>query len=176
VNLPRFAGFALNLRSLRFRLLLASTVVEIVMLALLLANSVRLINDAMLTSADNAIEQMVPTLNVIAASSLVTGDLATLQDNLNAIVGKREQGLAYVVIDDIDGERVLAGNVRAAFLKPLFLVMVMTKFHVQIQNQPINQEWDERLSRVSNKFRELTDKISGYRPAPALAPAPSIST
>jgi hypothetical protein len=71
---------------------------------------------------------------------------------------------------------LLAGNVRAAFLKPLFLVMVMTKFHVQIQNQPINQEWDERLSRVSNKFRELTDKISGYRPAPALAPAPSIST
>jgi hypothetical protein len=66
---------------------------------------------------------------------------------------------------------LLAGNVRAAFLKPLFLVMVMTKFHVQIQNQPINQEWDERLSRASNKFRELTDKIRGYRPAPALAPS-----
>jgi len=108
-----------SVRSLRFRLLLASTVVEIVMLALLLANSVRLINEAMLTSADNAIEQMVPTLNVVAASSLVTGDLATLQDNLNAIIGKREQGLAYVVIDDIDGERVLAGNVRAdALPKP----------------------------------------------------------
>jgi hypothetical protein len=62
---------------------------------------------------------------------------------------------------------LLAGNVRAAFLKPLFLVMVMTKFHVQIQNQPINQEWDERLSQASNKFRELTGKIAGYRPAPA---------
>lgn len=103
-------------RSLRFRLLLASTVVEIVMLALLLANSVRLINEAMLASADSAIEQMVPTLNVIAASNLVTGDLATLQDNLNAIVGKREQGLAYVVIDDLDGERVLAGNMRTEAL------------------------------------------------------------
>jgi PAS domain S-box-containing protein len=102
-----------NFRSLRFRLLLASTLVEIVMLALLLANSVRLINEAMITSADNAVEQMVPTLNVIAATNLVTGDLATLQDNLNAIVGKREQGLAYVVIEDLDGERVLAGNMKA---------------------------------------------------------------
>jgi PAS domain S-box-containing protein len=108
-----------NHRSLRFRLLLASTLVEVVMLALLLANTVRLINEAMLTSADNAVEQMVPTLNVIAATNLVTGDLATLQDNLNAIVGKRDQGLSYVVIDDLDGERVLAGNVKAdALPKP----------------------------------------------------------
>jgi len=98
-------------RSLRVRLLLASTLVEFIMLALLVANSVRLINEAMLTSADSAIEQMVPTLNVIAAGNLVAGDLATLQDNLNAIVSRRDQGLAYVVIDGADGERVFAGNV-----------------------------------------------------------------
>lgn len=64
---------------------------------------------------------------------------------------------------------LLAGNVRAAFLKPLFLVMVMTKFHVLIRNQPINQEWDERLSRVSDKFRTLAQNATGYRPAPAPA-------
>jgi hypothetical protein len=66
---------------------------------------------------------------------------------------------------------LLAANVRAAFLKPLFLVMVMTKFHVQVQNQAINPEWDQRLSGLSNKFRELSDKIKGYRPVPAPAPA-----
>ncbi|HEY3594990.1 MAG TPA: hypothetical protein VGL13_13995 [Polyangiaceae bacterium] len=61
---------------------------------------------------------------------------------------------------------LLAGTVRAAFLKPLFLIMVMTKFHVQIQNQPIHLEWDERLSRVSSKFREIEQNMRGYRPAP----------
>src|SRR5262249_27696998 len=59
---------------------------------------------------------------------------------------------------------LFAANVRAAFLKPLFLIMVMVKFHVQIQNQPINEEWDRRLTSVSNKFQELTAKILGYQP------------
>jgi len=67
---------------------------------------------------------------------------------------------------------LLAANVRAAFLKPLFLVMIMTKFHVQVQNQPLNQEWDERLSKVSSKFRELGGKIAGYHPPRALGSAP----
>ena len=101
------------LSSLRFRFLFASTLVEVVMLGLLLANSVRLINEALVSSADNAVQQMVPMLNVIAGTSIVTGDLATLQDNLGAIVGKGEQGLAYVVIDDLAGNRALAGDVKA---------------------------------------------------------------
>jgi hypothetical protein len=66
---------------------------------------------------------------------------------------------------------LIAGNVRAAFLKPIFLIMVMTKFHVQVQNQPIDQEWDERLTRASNKFREIDEKVRSYRPAPVPAPA-----
>jgi len=66
---------------------------------------------------------------------------------------------------------LLASNVRAAFLKPIFLIMVMTKFHVSIQNQPINQEWDARLSQVSDKFRQFDEKIRGYRPVPAPVPA-----
>jgi hypothetical protein len=66
---------------------------------------------------------------------------------------------------------LLAGNVRAAFLKPVFLVMIMAKFHVRIENQEINPEWDERLSRVSDKFRKIGEQARDYRPAPALAPA-----
>lgn len=59
---------------------------------------------------------------------------------------------------------LFASNVRQAFLKPVFLVMVMTKFHLAVQNQAINTEWDERLSSVSAKFRDIKDK--------ALAPPP----
>ena len=66
---------------------------------------------------------------------------------------------------------LLASNVRAAFIKPIFLIMTMTKFHVQVQNQPINQEWDARLGQVSGKFRELDEKMRGYRREPIPAPA-----
>jgi hypothetical protein len=66
---------------------------------------------------------------------------------------------------------LLASNVRAAFLKPIFLIMIMSKFHVQVQNQPINQEWDERLGRVSGKFRELDEKMRGYHRDPVPLPA-----
>jgi hypothetical protein len=50
---------------------------------------------------------------------------------------------------------ILAGPLRAAFLKPLFLIMMMVRFHALIENQPINQEWDARLATVSDKFRDL---------------------
>jgi hypothetical protein len=57
---------------------------------------------------------------------------------------------------------LLAGPLRAAFLKPLFLIMMMVRFHALIENQPINQEWDARLATVSDKFRDLgTQAIAG---------------
>ena len=50
---------------------------------------------------------------------------------------------------------ILAGPLRAAFLKPLFLIMMMVRFHTLIEHQPSNQEWDARLSSLSDKFRTL---------------------
>jgi hypothetical protein len=50
---------------------------------------------------------------------------------------------------------ILAGPLRAAFLKPLFLIMMMVRFHALIENQPLNQEWDTRLATISDKFRDL---------------------
>jgi hypothetical protein len=50
---------------------------------------------------------------------------------------------------------LLAGPLRAAFIKPLFLIMIMVRFHALIENQPINQEWDARLAAISDKFRDL---------------------
>ena len=68
---------------------------------------------------------------------------------------------------------LFASNIRQAFLKPVFLLMVMTKFHVLVRNQAINLEWDARLSSASKKFREIKDKAAaGWSPAPgALPPA-----
>ena len=59
---------------------------------------------------------------------------------------------------------ILAGPLRAAFLKPLFLIMMMVRFHALIENQPINQEWDARLAAISDKFRDLgTQAMAGLR-------------
>ena len=65
---------------------------------------------------------------------------------------------------------LFAANARSAFLEPLFLIMVMTTFHVSVENQPINLEWDARLTSLSGKFKELKDKAAAWvsgQPAPA---------
>lgn len=67
-------------------------------------------------------------------------------------------GLATFII-----AALLAGTVRAAFIKPLFLIMMMVRFHALVENQPINEEWDARLAGLSNRFRDLG---TGLAPAP----------
>ena len=61
---------------------------------------------------------------------------------------------------------LFASNVRQAFLKPLFLAMGMTKFRVVVRGQAIDMEWDGRLSSVSSKFRDLSDKALAPPPLP----------
>lgn len=55
---------------------------------------------------------------------------------------------------------LFASNIRQAFLKPIFLLMIMTKFHVCVQNEAINLEWDQRLTALSGKFQEIKDKAA----------------
>jgi hypothetical protein len=69
---------------------------------------------------------------------------------------------------------MFAWAVRGAFLQPLFLVMVMIKFHVCAKDQPINLEWDDHLSRISAQFVQLKNKI-GTPLSTAPAPSPTIA-
>ena len=50
---------------------------------------------------------------------------------------------------------LLAASVRSAFVKPLFLIMILVRYHTAIENQPINETWDARLSGISTKFAGL---------------------
>jgi hypothetical protein len=64
---------------------------------------------------------------------------------------------------------------RAAFLKPLFLIMIMTRFHALIEHQDINADWIGYLDQLSDKFRELGQQARAYvgEGAPrAAAPVP----
>ncbi len=50
---------------------------------------------------------------------------------------------------------LLLGPLRAAFVKPLFLIMMMVRFHAAAEGQPINAAWDARLTSVSEGFCTL---------------------
>jgi len=60
-----------------------------------------------------------------------------------------------------------AANARSAFLEPLFLIMVMIRFHVAVENQPINQDWDVQLSGLNSSFCEIKEHAAAWMSAPA---------
>ncbi len=69
---------------------------------------------------------------------------------------------------------LFAWNIKEAFLHPLFLIMIMTKFHVSVQGQEIDETWDARLEKVSGKFGQIKEKIrEWHRDSTSAAPAPA---
>ncbi len=59
---------------------------------------------------------------------------------------------------------LLAATVRSSFIKPIFLIMMMVRYHALIEGQPINAGWDEQLSNISGKFRDLgTQAVAAAR-------------
>jgi hypothetical protein len=79
--------------------------------------------------------------------------------------------LAFVLPDSIAAGGTIAGlviavlfaaNVRGAFLKPLFLIMVMTKFHHAVRGQAINAEWDAKLTNASGKFTKIKESAASW--------------
>ncbi len=55
---------------------------------------------------------------------------------------------------------LLLGPLRAAFIKPVFLIMMMVRFHAAIEGQAVNPEWDARLAGISDKFRTLGQRAA----------------
>ncbi len=62
---------------------------------------------------------------------------------------------------------LIALAARGAFLKPIFLVMIIVRFHDLIEHEPINREWVERLNQISTTFRDLGQKAQTFITAPA---------
>ncbi len=68
----------------------------------------------------------------------------------------RETGGVITVIIAI----MLAAAVRNAFVKPIFLIMMMVRFHTLIEGQPITASWNDYLASISDKFRDLGRRVS----------------
>jgi hypothetical protein len=61
---------------------------------------------------------------------------------------------------------------RGAFLKPVFLIMIMTRFHALIEHEAINPDWVARLDQVSDRFRTLGQQAAAFVAQAAASPAP----
>jgi len=84
--------------SIRVRLLLASTTVQVVLLSLLLANSVRLMNDAASASLDTTISQNASMLHAMATAYGEQQRYEALEDVLGELLEGSTEGLVYVRI------------------------------------------------------------------------------
>ncbi len=93
--------------SLRFRLLIASILVELVMLTLLVTNSVRLIHNALNAQGIARTEEIRPLLNAALSGPLAQRDYGTLQEIINEI--QSHNGLAYLAIFD-NNDKLIASN------------------------------------------------------------------
>ncbi|PKO54965.1 MAG: sensor domain-containing diguanylate cyclase, partial [Betaproteobacteria bacterium HGW-Betaproteobacteria-19] len=96
--------------SIRARLLLASTAVQVVLLSLLLANSVRLMNDASTASLETLINQNASMLHAMATAYGERQNYGTLQDTLGELLADSSEGLVYVRIGDASGALMLSAG------------------------------------------------------------------
>ncbi|MDI3513068.1 MAG: hypothetical protein PWP40_297 [Rhodocyclaceae bacterium] len=98
--------FPFRQSSIRVRLLLASTAVQVVLLSLLLANSMRLMNNAVSASLDTTITQNASMLHAMATAYGEQQRFDVLQDVLGELLTDAEEGLVYVRIAG-PGDRLL---------------------------------------------------------------------
>ena len=111
VDDPRCAGQTLmqlpKTSSLRTRLILASILVEAVMLTLLVGNSLRLMQDRLVEQAQVRVDELQTLLNASIAAPLAQRDYATLADLLQQ--SRRDEGIVYLaLLDSVSGKIVVA--------------------------------------------------------------------
>jgi len=99
-------------KSLRFKLLLASVVVEIVMLTLLVSNSVRLIDTHLSEQALARVEEIRPVLNAALSGPIAQRDYGTLQEIINEI--QNHHGIAYLAVFDNNNKLIAASGWHAS--------------------------------------------------------------
>ena len=91
-------------RTLRGRLVVTALVVELVMLAMLVGNSLRLLRESMGDQAERQAEQISPVLVAALVAPLAQLDYATVQ----AVIDESQaiRGINYVAVLDAGGREV----------------------------------------------------------------------
>lgn len=98
--------------SLRWKLILGSVAVEVVMLSLLVFNSVRLIENSLTEQAELRLQEVSVLLNTSIAPSLAAQDYGPIADTFAGI--RDEQGISYLALWDNRGRQVALSGWPAA--------------------------------------------------------------
>ncbi len=93
-------------KSLRRKLVLASVIVEVVMLSVLVWNSIRIAETHLLQQTENRINEILPLLNASLAVPLLDYDVAVLEELLAQIV--TDKGVRHVELSTGDDRPVIA--------------------------------------------------------------------
>ncbi|MDO9243130.1 MAG: HAMP domain-containing protein, partial [Rhodocyclaceae bacterium] len=91
-------------RSLRFRLVAAAIVVEILMLGLLVANSYRLVTEALESQTRARLEALTPLLNASLAGRVFQRDHSEIKAILHQLAGSHGTEINYIKVYDQRGE------------------------------------------------------------------------
>jgi len=89
--------------SLRTKIVLVSILVEVTMLALLLANSLRLLDRNLEENAQARLEAATPLLNAALSARLLERDHASIMEILKSLVHSRHGDFRYIVVYDQRG-------------------------------------------------------------------------
>jgi len=97
-------------RSIRTKIVLVSLVVEITMLALLLTNSLRLLDRNLQEHAQARLETAAPLLNSALSARLFERDSGSIHEILNNLVNSGNGDFRYIVVYDQDGSPYAAAG------------------------------------------------------------------
>ena len=89
--------------SLRLKLVLVSVVVEITMLALLVGNSLRLLDRSIDFHAQATVQDYGQLLDASLSLLLFTRDYASLNETMQKLVSGEESGISYIIVRDEQG-------------------------------------------------------------------------
>jgi two-component system, sensor histidine kinase and response regulator len=95
-------------KTIRGRLLLLAIGVEVLMLTILVANSLRLLHGAMTNQARTQVEEYSPVLVAALTAPLAQRDYSTVQAIINE--SRQSGGVSYIVVADKAGKRVASNG------------------------------------------------------------------
>lgn len=89
--------------SLRFKLIIVSVTIEVIMLGLLLGNSLRLMNNAVEHHAHTLAQDVVPLLDGALSLVLFERNYASLNEILDKLIRDEDSALSYIIVYDDQG-------------------------------------------------------------------------
>ena len=141
--------------SLRFKLVLSSVAVELVMLTFLVSNSVRVMQNHLLDQAKVRMEEVRTLLNASLASALAERDYGTMDGVLKQV--RQDHGVTYLVLLDNAGKTVASEGWSAGRLLPkldadIDLAEKSGVYNTEIPVHISGQEYGKLRLGVSTRF------------------------